>query len=103
MNILFIGDIVGKPGREAVAKLLPEFITDKKIDLVIANAENAAGGSGLNSKCANSLFVKGVDILTSGDHIFKRRDVLEIIDNRYNSYHTNTNQCDAYSIKYPFG
>ncbi|HDZ77253.1 MAG TPA: TIGR00282 family metallophosphoesterase [Candidatus Omnitrophica bacterium] len=83
MNILLIGDIVGKPGREAVAGLLPDFIIDKKIDLVVANGENAAGGSGLNSKCANSLFVKGVDVLTSGDHIFKRRDVLEIIDNPY--------------------
>lgn len=83
MNILFIGDIVGKPGRKAVAELLPGFIVDKKIDLVVANAENAAGGSGLNSKCANLFFAKGVDILTSGDHIFKRRDVFDIIDNPY--------------------
>jgi len=83
MNILFIGDIVGKPGREAVKRLLPGIIDKENIDLAVANAENAAGGSGLNSKCADELFSQGIDVLTSGDHIFKRREVLQIIDHPY--------------------
>lgn len=83
MNILFIGDIVGKPGREAINKLLPKIIQSQRIDLVVANAENAAGGSGLNLKSAQELFSQGIDILTSGDHIFKRKEVFEIIDHPY--------------------
>jgi metallophosphoesterase (TIGR00282 family) len=81
MKILFIGDIVGNPGREAVKKLVPELRKEYGLDFVIANAENAAGGSGITPRVANELFDSGVDVLTSGDHIWKKREILEIIDN----------------------
>lgn len=80
MNILFIGDIVGSPGREAINKLLPELKKEYRLDFVIANAENAAGGSGITPRVADELFNAGVDVLTSGDHIWKKREVFELID-----------------------
>jgi metallophosphoesterase (TIGR00282 family) len=80
MNILFIGDIVGKPGRETVKALLPGLEKEFRLDFVIANAENAAGGSGITPAVADELFACGIDVFTSGDHIFKKRDVLSIID-----------------------
>jgi len=80
MKILFIGDIVGKPGREAIGALLPGLKKKYKIDLSIANAENAAGGSGLTPKIAEELFGFGLDLLTSGDHIWKRKEILETLD-----------------------
>jgi len=80
MNILFIGDIVGSPGREAIKKLLPGLIKEYRLDFVIANAENAAGGSGITPKIAEELFGYGIDVLTSGDHIWKKRDIFEIIN-----------------------
>jgi metallophosphoesterase (TIGR00282 family) len=79
MNILFIGDIVGAPGRQAVKELLPGLKKEYKLDFVIANAENAAGGSGITGRVAQELFGSGVNVLTSGDHIWKKRDVFEII------------------------
>jgi len=81
MKILFIGDIVGNPGREAVKKLVPELTKEYGLDFVIANAENAAGGSGITPRVALELFDAGVDVLTSGDHVWKKREILEIIDN----------------------
>ena len=80
MKILFTGDIVGKPGREAIYRLLPTLKKEFSLELVIANAENAAGGSGITPSIAEELFSCGVDLLTSGDHIWKRREVLEVID-----------------------
>jgi len=80
MKILFIGDIVGKPGREAVAKLVPELKKEYGLDFVIANAENAAGGSGITAKVAEELFSYPVDVLTSGDHIWKKKEIFEIIN-----------------------
>lgn len=80
MKILFIGDIVGKPGREAVRILLRKLAKKRKVDLAIANAENAAGGSGLTPQLAEELFSYGLDLLTSGDHIWKRKEILQIID-----------------------
>jgi metallophosphoesterase (TIGR00282 family) len=80
MKILFIGDVVGKPGREAIEKLLPGLKKEYAIDFVVANAENAAGGSGINEKVAQELFDSSVDVLTSGDHIWKKREIFEIID-----------------------
>lgn len=79
MKILFIGDIVGSPGREAVKKLLPALKQEYALDFVIANAENAAGGSGITAKVAQELFDSGVSALTSGDHIWKKREIFEII------------------------
>jgi hypothetical protein len=79
MKILFIGDIVGSPGREAVAKLVPQLKKEHSLDFVIANAENAAGGSGITPAVAGELFNSGIDVLTSGDHIWKKREIFEII------------------------
>lgn len=79
MKILFIGDIVGSPGREAINKLLPELKKEYKLDFVIANAENAAGGSGITPSVAKELFDSGIDVLTSGDHIWKKREIIELI------------------------
>ena len=79
MNILFIGDIVGSPGREAIQKLLPALTKEYKLDFVIANAENAAGGSGITPRVAEELFAAGVNVLTSGDHIWKKREIFEMI------------------------
>ncbi|MDD5465636.1 MAG: TIGR00282 family metallophosphoesterase [Candidatus Omnitrophica bacterium] len=80
MNILFIGDIVGSPGREAIKKLVGPLRRDLQIDFVIANAENASGGSGITSKVAEELFSCGVDVLTSGDHIWKKSEIFELIN-----------------------
>lgn len=78
MKILFIGDIVGSAGREAVKILLPKY--RKKMDFIIANAENAAGGSGITPSIADELFGYGVDVLTSGDHIWKKKEIYEMLD-----------------------
>ena len=80
MNILFIGDIVGRPGRETVKVLLPNLKKEYAPDFVIANVENAAGGSGITPGVANELASFGIDAFTSGDHIFKKREVLSIIN-----------------------
>jgi len=80
MNILFIGDIVGSPGREAIKKLVPELKKEYKLDFIIANGENAAGGSGITFPVAQELFNYGIDVLTSGDHIWKKREIFEIIN-----------------------
>jgi hypothetical protein len=80
MNILFIGDIVGNPGREAVKSLLPRIKQREKVDLTIANSENAAGGAGITPDIAQELLGFGVDVLTNGDHIWDRKEILEEID-----------------------
>ena len=81
MKILFIGDIVGKPGRDVIEYLLPQLTKEFSLDFVIANAENAAGGSGITASVARELFESGVNVLTSGDHIWKKREIFEIIKN----------------------
>lgn len=75
MKILFIGDIVGSPGRDVVAKHIPAMKTSGEVDVVIANAENAAGGSGITEKIAKELFAAGCDVLTLGDHAWDKREV----------------------------
>ncbi|MDI6605525.1 MAG: YmdB family metallophosphoesterase, partial [Candidatus Omnitrophota bacterium] len=80
MKILFIGDIVGSPGREAIKKLLPGLQKEQALEFVIANAENAAGGSGITRRVADELFGAGVDVLTSGDHIWKKREIFDFIE-----------------------
>jgi len=79
MKVLFIGDIVGSPGREAIKNLVPGIVGKNKVACVIANAENAAGGSGITPAIARELEGYGVDIITSGDHIWKRKEVTEIL------------------------
>ncbi len=80
MNILMIGDIVGKPGREAVRELLPSIKEKYKIDFVIANAENVAGRKGVTPRVAEELFAYGIEVITTGDHVWSKKDILEIID-----------------------
>ena len=75
MNILCIGDIVGRPGREALAFALPRIKKEHKIDFVIANAENASGGSGLIPKNADEILSVGVDVITMGDHVWDKPDI----------------------------
>lgn len=79
MKILFIGDIVGSPGRMAVRELLLPLIAKKKIDFVIANCENAAAGFGVTKKNVEELYSYHIDVLTSGNHIWNKRKVLEFI------------------------
>ncbi len=80
LNILFIGDIVGRPGRRAVTDLLPGIKGDFDIGFTIANCENAAGGFGVTEKIVGELSDLGIDVLTSGNHIWDRRDVAEDLD-----------------------
>jgi metallophosphoesterase (TIGR00282 family) len=76
---LFIGDIVGSPGRMAVRELLPPLIAKKKINFVIANCENAAAGFGVTKKNVEELYNYHIDVLTSGNHIWNKKEVLEFI------------------------
>lgn len=80
MNILLIGDIVGKPGRQVVTKYLPVLRKQYKIECVIANAENAAGGFGLTPDTARELLGSGIDVLTSGNHIFAQKEIIPYLD-----------------------
>ncbi|MCL2640405.1 MAG: YmdB family metallophosphoesterase [Phycisphaerales bacterium] len=80
IRILCLGDIVGKPGRLAIAELLPKLVKEREIDLVIANAENAAGGSGLTPPIFEKILKTGVDVCTLGDHVFRKREVLGILE-----------------------
>ncbi|MFH1665136.1 MAG: TIGR00282 family metallophosphoesterase [Candidatus Omnitrophota bacterium] len=80
MRILFIGDIVGRPGREIIRTALWKLREREGLDAVIANGENAAGGSGLTPRICGELFEYGVDIITSGDHIWKKPEIYEYLD-----------------------
>jgi hypothetical protein len=80
MRILFVGDIFGRPGRQALRDWLPRFRSERDVDFVIANAENSAGGKGLTAEIAAELFDMGVDVLTGGNHSFAQRQDLDIFD-----------------------
>lgn len=80
MRILFFGDIVGKPGRKALARALSEFCERYQIDLVGANVENSAGGFGLTLEVYEQLIEMGIDFMTSGNHIWDKKELLEKID-----------------------
>lgn len=76
MRILMVGDIVGRPGRKAVQALVPGLRREQGVDLVIANAENAAGGLGLTPDTAREILDSGVDVITSGNHIWQHKEIL---------------------------
>ncbi len=76
MRILMIGDVIGKPGRRAVKSLLPGLRAEHGIDLVIANGENVAGGFGITQDTAYELLESGVDVLTSGNHIWDQKEII---------------------------
>lgn len=82
MRILLVGDIIGKKGRQVIRELLPEIRQEYQIDFCIANGENAAGGFGLTQKTANEIFAAGVDTITSGNHIWDKKEIYQIIENK---------------------
>ena len=79
MKLLFIADIVGQPGRRAVKELVPRLRQQHGLHLVIANGENSAGGSGITPKTAEEIFSAGVDIITSGDHLWDQKEVMDLL------------------------
>jgi len=79
-RVLFIGDVIGRPGRVAVGITLPELKEQYKPQLIIANGENLAGGLGITRETAEELFSYGIDILTTGNHVWDRKEILEYID-----------------------
>lgn len=83
MKILFIGDIVGSPGRQAIKKIVSKIKKREDIDFTAANAENAAGGSGVTPNIAQELFSYGLDVITSGDHIWKKKEITEFLDSEH--------------------
>jgi metallophosphoesterase (TIGR00282 family) len=80
VKLLFIGDVVGQPGRRAVKELLPKVRDAHAVDLVIANCENAAGGSGITLATARELFDSGVEVMTMGDHLWDQKDVIQLLE-----------------------
>ena len=80
MRILFIGDIVGKAGRQAVEGLLERILADHRIDFTVANGENAAGGMGITPVIASEFLDLGIDVLTSGNHIWAKKEIIPFLD-----------------------
>ena len=100
VKLLFIGDIVGQPGRRAVAELVPALRTEHGIDFVVANGENSAGGSGITPKTAEEIFAAGIDVITSGDHLWDQKEVVELLDGETLGRRSATLE-HAHSAAYP--
>ena len=81
LRILTLGDIVGRPGRQVVQQKLAALVRERKVDLVVANAENIAGGSGITQNLFNKIRSYGVDVVTLGDHIYKKQDIIPTLQN----------------------
>jgi metallophosphoesterase (TIGR00282 family) len=79
MNILMVGDVYGEPGRQAVTKLLPRLRQEHAIDFAVVNVENAAGGFGVTAPIARQILEAGADVMTSGNHIWDKREIVEYI------------------------
>lgn len=84
LRVLFIGDVVGKPGRSILAKAVPPLIEQWGLDLVVANAENSAGGSGLTAKCYREITGAEVDVLTMGDHVYRKKEIFPLLEEHLN-------------------
>ena len=80
MRILFVGDIFGRPGRTIVHERLPELQKQHGVDLTIANGENAAGGFGITPQIAEELFELGIDVITTGNHVWDRREIIDFMN-----------------------
>ncbi len=80
MRLLLIGDIVGKPGRQIVVRALAGLRQQHELDLVVANAENAAGGSGITPAIYRELIAAGIDVVTLGDHVYRKREVIGVFE-----------------------
>jgi metallophosphoesterase (TIGR00282 family) len=79
MRILFIGDIVGRPGRDLVRRGLPALVDHHQIDVVVANAENSAAGFGITREIGDQLLASGIDVMTSGNHIWDKKEAIDYI------------------------
>src|SRR5205085_1239154 len=80
LTVLFLGDVVGEPGRNAVIARLPELKGQHGIDFIVVNGENSAGGRGITGKITIDLLRAGVSVITTGDHIWDQKDILSFID-----------------------
>jgi len=80
MRVLFIGDIVGEPGRRAITTLVPMLRERHAVEVVIANGENSAGGAGITPKTAAEIFSGGVDVITTGDHIWDQKEIIPFLE-----------------------
>jgi metallophosphoesterase (TIGR00282 family) len=80
MDVLFIGDVVGGPGRRGLAAAMPQLREQHRPDLVVVNGENSAGGLGITEKTATELFEIGADVITTGNHVYRHREVYEYLD-----------------------
>jgi hypothetical protein len=80
VRILFLGDVFGQPGRDAVVRELPGLVTEYEADFVVANGENVASGAGITSKLAQKLLGAGVDVITTGNHVWRQREVFPFLD-----------------------
>jgi len=80
MRVLFVGDIFGKPGRSVASSLIPSMIRGKGMDFCIANGENLAGGFGITESCMNKLFSYGVDVITTGNHVWDRQEAENLLN-----------------------
>ena len=80
MRILFFGDIVGQPGREAIARVLPRWRSNYQPDIILANGENAAGGVGITPSVAGELFEAGIDVITLGNHSFRKKEAIQLLE-----------------------
>jgi metallophosphoesterase (TIGR00282 family) len=88
MRILFIGDIFGRPGRTIVKDHLPSLVKEHAIDLIIANGENAAAGFGITPPIAEDLFELGIDVITTGNHIWDKREIVDYFRNADGNQHS---------------
>jgi len=79
LNLLFVGDVVGRAGRQILAQRLPSLVDRYMVDLVVANAENAAAGYGLTQPVMKELYEAGADVLTSGNHIWDKKEIIEVL------------------------
>ena len=80
MRVLVCGDIVGKSGRNSIKRELPNLINDKNLDFVLVNGENSANGFGITKKICDELYSYGVDVITSGNHIWDQKEIIEHIE-----------------------
>ena len=80
MRVLFIGDVVGSPGRRGLEKAMPELRERHSPDLVVVNGENSAGGLGITEKTAEEMFAAGADVITTGNHVYRHREAYEFLD-----------------------
>src|SRR5688572_32057191 len=95
MRILFIGDIVGRPGRDLIRQGLAGLVDHHSIDLVIANAENAAAGFGITREIGDQLLEWGIDVMTSGNHIWDKKEALDYIGAERSEEHTSELQSQS--------